>query len=61
MQFTIYKDNGGQFHWRLVGDDGTEVGSLLRASALATTHSAPRPTYGSTPQPPPAWSAEPPA
>ena len=25
MQFTIYKDNGGRFHWRLVGDDGTEV------------------------------------
>jgi len=25
MQFTIYKDNGGQFHWRLASDDGTEV------------------------------------
>ena len=25
MQFTIYKDNGGRFHWRLVGDDGARV------------------------------------
>jgi uncharacterized protein YegP (UPF0339 family) len=24
MQFEIYQDNGGQFHWRLVGDDGIE-------------------------------------
>jgi uncharacterized protein YegP (UPF0339 family) len=22
MQFVIYQDNGGRFHWRLVGDDG---------------------------------------
>jgi hypothetical protein len=22
MQFVIYKDNGGRFHWRLIGDDG---------------------------------------
>ena len=22
MQFEIYRANGGQFHWRLVGDDG---------------------------------------
>ena len=25
MQFTIYKDNGGLFHWRIVGDDGARV------------------------------------
>jgi uncharacterized protein YegP (UPF0339 family) len=24
MQFEIYQDNGGQFHWRLVGEDGIE-------------------------------------
>jgi hypothetical protein len=22
MPFVIYKDNGGRFHWRLIGDDG---------------------------------------
>jgi uncharacterized protein YegP (UPF0339 family) len=22
MQFVIYQDNGGRFHWCLVGDDG---------------------------------------
>jgi uncharacterized protein YegP (UPF0339 family) len=22
MKFVIYSDNGGQFHWRLDGDDG---------------------------------------
>ena len=22
MQFVIYRDNGAQFHWRLMGDDG---------------------------------------
>lgn len=25
MQFEVYMDNGGRFHWRLVGDDGTAV------------------------------------
>ena len=25
MQFEIYRENGAQFHWRLVGDDGAEV------------------------------------
>jgi uncharacterized protein YegP (UPF0339 family) len=25
MQFMVYKDNGGQFHWRMVGEDGTSL------------------------------------
>jgi uncharacterized protein YegP (UPF0339 family) len=25
LQFEIYPDNGAQFHWRLVGGDGTEL------------------------------------
>jgi uncharacterized protein YegP (UPF0339 family) len=25
MQFVIYRDNGSQFHWRLVGDDGSRL------------------------------------
>ena len=25
MRFVIYEDNGGRFHWRLVGDDGASV------------------------------------
>jgi uncharacterized protein YegP (UPF0339 family) len=25
MQFVIYQDNGGRFHWRLMGDDGGKV------------------------------------
>jgi uncharacterized protein YegP (UPF0339 family) len=25
MQFEIYRENGAQFHWRLVGDDGTKL------------------------------------
>ena len=25
MQFVIYEDNGGRFHWRLVGDDGDKL------------------------------------
>jgi uncharacterized protein YegP (UPF0339 family) len=25
MQFVIYQDNGGRFHWRLVGDDGERL------------------------------------
>ena len=23
MRFEIYRENGAEFHWRLVGDDGT--------------------------------------
>jgi uncharacterized protein YegP (UPF0339 family) len=25
LQFVIYQDNAGQFHWRLVGDDGVKL------------------------------------
>ena len=25
MQFVIYRDNGAQFHWRLMGDDGSRL------------------------------------
>jgi uncharacterized protein YegP (UPF0339 family) len=25
MQFVIYQDNGGRFHWRLSGDDGGKL------------------------------------
>jgi uncharacterized protein YegP (UPF0339 family) len=25
MRFEIYRESGAQFHWRLVGDDGTKL------------------------------------
>jgi uncharacterized protein YegP (UPF0339 family) len=25
MQFVIFRDNGAQFHWRLMGDDGRRL------------------------------------
>ena len=25
MQFVIYRDNSAQFHWRLMGDDGSKL------------------------------------
>ncbi len=25
MQFVIYRDNGAQYHWRLMADDGSNV------------------------------------
>ena len=25
MRFEIYRESGAQFHWRLVGDDGTRL------------------------------------
>lgn len=31
MQFVIYRDNGAQYHWRLMADDG----SNLAVSAVA--------------------------
>ena len=50
MQFTIYKDNGGRFHWRVVGDDGAQVavsaasfgsaGEAQRAAADVQEHAA---------------------
>jgi uncharacterized protein YegP (UPF0339 family) len=35
MQFVIYQDNGGHFHWRLVDEDGTRL-----AVSAASFHSA---------------------
>lgn len=40
MQFMIYEDNGGAFHWRLVSDDGTAV--ALSAGAFGTRADAMR-------------------
>ena len=44
MQFEVYKDNGGQFHWRLNEDDGAvlavsaaEFGSQEAAEASVAT------------------------
>jgi uncharacterized protein YegP (UPF0339 family) len=37
MEFEIYKDNGGQFHWRLV-DDGVRV--ALSAGTFASSEDA---------------------
>jgi uncharacterized protein YegP (UPF0339 family) len=35
MRFEIYRESGAQFHWRLVGDDGTKL------AVSATTFSSP--------------------
>ena len=35
MQFVIFRDNGGQFHWRMEGTDGSPL-----AVSLATFSSA---------------------
>jgi uncharacterized protein YegP (UPF0339 family) len=37
VQIEVYKDNGGQFHWRLIGDDGVAVAV---SSAQFTTERA---------------------
>ena len=39
MNFEIYRDNGGLFHWRLDGDDGKR---LAVSSAAFTTAEAAR-------------------
>ena len=39
MQIEVYKDNGGRFHWRLIGDDGIAVAV---SSAKFTTERAAR-------------------
>lgn len=39
MQIEVYRDNGGRFHWRLVGDDGIAVAV---SSAEFTTERAAR-------------------
>jgi len=31
MRYVIYQDNGGQFHWRLVDDDGVEYAASVVA------------------------------
>jgi uncharacterized protein YegP (UPF0339 family) len=43
MQFLVYRDNGGLFHWRLQGDDGEQLavsagtfGSAADAQRAAT-------------------------
>jgi uncharacterized protein YegP (UPF0339 family) len=42
MQFEICRENGAQFHWRLVGDDGTKlaVSATTFASAQAARRAA---------------------
>jgi len=35
MQFVIYRDNGAQFHWRLVGDDGSRLAVFAVAFSSA--------------------------
>jgi len=36
MRFLIDQDNRGQFHWRLVGDDGVDLAVSAQAFASAT-------------------------
>jgi uncharacterized protein YegP (UPF0339 family) len=40
MQFETYRANGGQFHWRLVGDDRTEL--AVSAAAFNSAEDADR-------------------
>lgn len=42
MRFEIYRENGAQFHWRLVGDDGTKlaVSATTFGSAQAARRAA---------------------
>ena len=40
MQFVIDQDTGGQFHWRLVGDDGVEL--AVSATAFGSRQDARR-------------------
>jgi uncharacterized protein YegP (UPF0339 family) len=42
MPFEVYRNNGGQYHWRLVGDDGVEpaVSRAAFASEQAARESA---------------------
>jgi uncharacterized protein YegP (UPF0339 family) len=40
MEFVIYEDNGGQFHWRLVGEDGRTL--AVSAGRFATSKAAHR-------------------
>jgi uncharacterized protein YegP (UPF0339 family) len=36
MRFVIDQDNGGQFRWRLTGDDGAELAVSAASFASAT-------------------------
>jgi uncharacterized protein YegP (UPF0339 family) len=38
MRFEIYRDNGGQFHWCLAGEDGTRL--ALSATAFGSPQDA---------------------
>lgn len=38
MNFEIYSDNGGRFHWRLDGDDGKPL--AVSSAAFATAEAA---------------------
>jgi uncharacterized protein YegP (UPF0339 family) len=38
MQLVIYKDNRGQFHWRLAGEDGVNV--AVSAASFGTAGDA---------------------
>ena len=40
MRFVIEQDNDGQFHWHLVGDDGTEL--AVSAVSFASAEDARR-------------------
>ena len=40
MQFTVTKTNGGQFHWKLVDDDGIDV--AVSAASFDTLQAAQR-------------------
>ena len=40
MQFVIGQSNDNQFHWRLVGDDGTEL--AVSADSFASAREARR-------------------
>jgi uncharacterized protein YegP (UPF0339 family) len=35
MHFETYRDNGAQFHWRLVGDDGVKLAVSVGAFGSA--------------------------
>jgi hypothetical protein len=52
MQFEIYRDNGGQFHWCLAGEDATRLAVSATASAPHRTRAAPQPMCACTPVPP---------
>jgi len=56
MQFVIYQDTGGQFHWRLVGDDGVELAAC--ATAFGSRQDARRATADVQPRAGSATGAE---